>query len=145
MNPLNPYVFFDGDCAEAMHFYERVFKTQLEIIMHASEAPGAKPLSAGKQSPVMHARLPIYGGSLMASDWMADRPFERKQGFYVSLICPDLKEARRVFDAFAEGGQVNMPFEKTFWAEGFGMVIDRYGTPWMVNGPEKEMEDLLRA
>jgi PhnB protein len=50
-----------------------------------------------------------------------------------------------VFDALAEQGQVNMPFEKTFWAEGFGMVIDRYGTPWMVNGPEKRMEDLLRA
>jgi PhnB protein len=145
MNPLNPYVFFDGDCAEAMHFYERVFKVQLEALMYGSEAPGAKPPPTGKPSPVMHARLPLYGGALMASDWMADRPFERKQGFYVSLICPDLKEAKRVFAALAEGGQVNMPFEKTFWAEGFGMLIDRYGTPWMINGPEKSMQDLLRA
>jgi PhnB protein len=145
MNPLNPYVFFDGDCAEAMHFYEQVFKTKLEMMLYESEAPGGKPVMAGKKTGVMHARLPIYGGSLMASDWLADRPFERKQGFYVSLICPDMKEAKRIFKAFADGGQVNLAFEKTFFAEGFGMVIDKYGTPWMVNGPEKKMEDLLRA
>jgi len=145
MNPLNPYIFFDGDCEEAMHFYERVFKTKLEMLMYESEAPGAKPTPAGKRAGVMHARLPIYGGALMASDWMAERPFERKQGFYISLICPDMKEAKRIFDAFADGGKVNMPFEKTFWSDGFGMVLDRFGTPWMVNGPQKEMGDLLRA
>ena len=143
MNPLNPYVFFDGNCEEAMHFYERVFKVKLEMIMYESEAPGAKPGSKSKK--VMHTRLPLYGGALMASDWVADRPYEKKQGFYVSLICPDVKEAKRIFDAFAEHGQVNMPFERTFWAEGFGMVIDRFGTPWMVNGPEKSAEDLMRA
>lgn len=145
MQPLNPYVFFDGDCEEAMRFYERVFRTSVEMMMYESETPDAKPLPAGKKGAVVHARLPLYGGALMASDWMADRPYEKKQGFYVSLICPDLTEARRIFDAFAEGGHVNMPFEKTFWAEGFGMVIDRFGTPWMVNGPEKTMEELLRA
>ena len=145
MQPLNPYVFFDGDCEQAMRFYESVFRTSVEMMMYESETPNAKPLPAGKKGAVVHARLPLYGGALMASDWMVDRPYEKKQGFYVSLICPDLKEARRIFDAFAEGGQVNMPFEKTFWAEGFGMVIDRFGTPWMVNGPEKTMEELLRA
>jgi PhnB protein len=145
MNPLNPYIFFDGDCEEAMHFYERVFKVKLEMVMYESEAPDAKALPKGKKPRVMHTRLPLYGGALMASDWIADRPFERKQGFYVSIICPDRKEAKRVFDAFADGGQVNMPFEKTFWSEGFGMVIDKYGTPWMVNGPEKKVEDLMRA
>lgn len=144
MQPLNPYIFFDGDCEEAMHFYERVFKARLEGLIYESAAPGAKPPSTGKQA-VMHARLPLYGGALMASDWMADRPFEKKQGFYVSLICPDLKEAKRVFTALADGGQVNMPFEKTFWAEGFGMVIDKFGTPWMINGPEKDIQELVRA
>ena len=128
-----------------MRFYERVFRTSVEMMMYESETPNAKPLPAGKKGAVVHARLPLYGGALMASDWMVDRPYEKKQGFYVSLICPDLKEARRIFDAFADGGQVNMPFEKTFWSEGFGMVIDRFGTPWMVNGPEKTMEELLRA
>ena len=145
MQPLNPYVFFDGDCEQAMRFYESVFRTSVEMMMYESETPNAKPLPAGKKGAVVHARLPLYGGALMASDWMVDRPYEKKQGFYVSLICPDLKEARRIFDAFADGGQVNMPFEKTFWSEGFGMVIDRFGTPWMVNGPEKTMEELLRA
>ena len=145
MNPLNPYVFFDGNCEAAMHFYERVFKVKLDMVMYESEAPGAKTLPKGKKGAVVHARLPIYGGTLMASDWMVERPYERKQGFYVSLNCPDLKEAKRVFDAFAEGGQVNMPFEKTFWAEGFGMVIDKFGTPWMITGLETTVDKLLRA
>ena len=144
MNPMNPYVFFDGNCEEAMHFYERVFKVRLEGLIYESAAPGAKP-AAGKKQAVMHARLPLYGNALMASDWMADRPFEKKQGFYVSLICPDLKEAKRVFTALAEGGQVNQAFEKTFWAEGFGMVIDKFGTPWMINGPEKSVQELMRT
>jgi len=145
MNPLNPYIFFDGNCEEAMHFYERVFKVKLEMVMYESETPGAAPLPAGKKGAVTHARLPLYGGALMASDWMVDRPYEKKQGFYVSLICQDVKEAKRVFEALADGGKVNMAFEKTFWSEGFGMVIDKYGTPWMVNGPEKSMQELLRA
>lgn len=143
MNPLNPYVFFDGNCEEAMHFYEQVFKVRLQGLIYESQMPGAKP--TGKKPSVMHARLPLYGGALMASDWAVERPYEKKQGFYVSLICPDVKEAKRVFTALAEGGQVNMPFEKTFWAEGFGMVIDKFGTPWMINGPEKSLDELVRT
>src|SRR5579859_455651 len=119
MNPLNPYIFFDGDCADAMRFYERTLKGKIEMMMTEAEMPGAKPLPPGKKPGILHARLTIHGGVLMASDWIADRPFERKQGFYVSLILPNLEEARRVFDAFADGGKVNMPFAKTFWAEGF--------------------------
>ena len=132
MNPLNPYVFFDGDCEEAMHFYERVFKVKLEALIYESAAPGAKPPPAGKPQAVMHARLPLYGGALMASDWMADRPFEKKQGFYVCLNYESTAEARRVYGALAEGGRINMPMEKTFFAEAFGMLVDRYGTPWMI-------------
>jgi PhnB protein len=141
MNPLNPYVFFDGNCAEAMRFYERTLQARIEMMMDETEAPGAKPLPAGKPPRIMHARLGLPGGgTLMASDWMADHPYRGKHGFYVSLVLPSVAEAKRVFGAFAEGGEVNMPFDKTFWSEGFGMVVDRYGTPWMINGRRNPCE-----
>jgi PhnB protein len=69
----------------------------------------------------------------MASDWMAPEPYEAKRGFSLSLGYPTVAEGRRIFGALAEGGRVTMPFDKTFWAEGFGMLVDRFGTPWMVN------------
>ncbi len=139
MNPLDPYLFFEGDCAEAMRFYGEVLGGKPEL-MREDQAPGAKPPVPGKKPLILHARLPVQGGTLLASDWMADRPYEPKQGFYVSLSCASVAEARRVFDAFAEGGKVNLAFDKTFWSEGFGMVVDRFGTPWMVSGPQRVMK-----
>ncbi|HEX7964193.1 MAG TPA: VOC family protein [Gammaproteobacteria bacterium] len=136
MNPINPYIFFDGDCADALRFYERVLKGKIGMLMREDEMPGAKPLS-GRKPRIMHARLEAAGGILLASDWMAERPFERKQGFYVSVEFPAKEEAQRVFEALAEGGQVNLPFADTFWSQGFGMLVDKYGTPWMINGPRK--------
>jgi PhnB protein len=71
----------------------------------------------------------------MASDWMDTTPFEGMHGFSVSLAYPTVDEAQRIFDALAEGGTVKMPFSETFWTKGFGMLVDRFGTPWMVSGP----------
>ena len=129
MNPPIAYIFFDGDCADAMRHYERVLGGKLEALMSESEAPGARP----GNKRIMHARLAVNGGFIMASDWMADRPFEKKQGFYVSLSYVDPAESRRVFKALSEGGKINMPMEKTFFSDAFGMLVDRYGTPWMIN------------
>jgi PhnB protein len=95
---------------------------------------------AGKTPPpgtadkIMHARLTLEDGTLMASDWMADRPYEGMHGFSLSLIYPTAAEARRMFAALGQGGKVTMPMDKTFWAEAFGMLVDRFGTPWMING-----------
>ena len=132
MSKVAPYLFFDGNCAEAMRFYERTLGGKLETMFKAGEGPpGSAP--PGTENRIMHAHLSLGDSHLMASDWMSPEPYERMQGFHVSLHCSSVEEGRRSFEALAEGGKVHMPFEKTFWAEGFGMLADRFGTPWMVN------------
>jgi PhnB protein len=83
---------------------------------------------------IMHARLAIDGRALMASDAMIGQPYDGMKGFSLSLVYPTPAEAQRVFDALADGGKVTMPMQKTFWAEAFGMLTDRFGVHWMVNG-----------
>lgn len=133
MLQLDTYLFFDGTCAEAMRFYERVLGGEL-MLMKNSEAPAEARGPGGDPNRIMHARLRLDGRTLMASDWPTDRPYEGMKGFSLSLICPTVPDARRAFDALSEGGKVTMPFGKTFWAEAFGMLVDRFGTHWMVNG-----------
>ena len=133
MHQLNTYMFFDGNCADAMRFYERTLGGKLSLMTHA-ESPMAAQTPPGSADRIMHARLDFDGGMLMASDWMAGQPYGGMKGFSLSLIYPTAAEARRMFDTLAQGGQVTMPMDKTFWAEAFGMLVDRFGTPWMVNG-----------
>ena len=133
MHQLNTYLFFDGNCADAMRFYERTLGGKLSLMTHA-ESPMAAETPPGSANRILHARLDFDGGMLMASDSMVGHPYEGMKGFSLSLIYPTAAEGRRMFDALAQGGHVIMPMQKTFWAEGFGMLVDRFGTPWMVNG-----------
>ena len=133
MHQLNTYLFFDGNCADAMRFYERTLGGKLSLMTHA-ESPMAAETPPGSANRILHARLDFDGGMLMASDSMVGQPYEGMKGFSLSLIYPTEAEGRRMFDALAQGGHVIMPMQKTFWAEGFGMLVDRFGTPWMVNG-----------
>jgi len=134
MPTIDAYLTFDGNCAEAMRFYERTLGGKLEVLMTHAQSPIADQTPPGSANRIMHARLNLDGRLLMASDAMTGRPYEGMKGFSLSLIYPNLAEAKRVFTALAEGGRVTMPMEKTFWAEAFGMLVDRFGTPWMVNG-----------
>ena len=133
MHQLNTYLFFDGNCADAMRFYERTLGGKLQLMTHG-ESPMAAQTPPGSANRIMHARLELDGRLLMASDSMVGQPYERMKGFSLSLIYPTVAEAQRMFSALAEGGQITMPIAKTFWAEAFGMLVDRFGTPWMVNG-----------
>ena len=133
MLQLDAYLFFDGTCAEAMRFYERTLGGEL-MLMKNSEATAAGQPPCGDPDRIMHARLALDGRTLMASDWPNDRSYEGMKGFSLSLAYPTVEDARRVFDKLSDGGRVTMPFGKTFWAEGFGMLVDRFGTHWMVNG-----------
>jgi PhnB protein len=139
MSQLEAYVFFDGNCAEAMRFYEKTLGGKIEMMMTHAQAPTAEQTPPGMGDRIMHARLVIDGRALMASDAMAGQPYGGMKGFALSLVYPSVPEAQRIFDALASGGKVHMPFQKTFWAEGFGMLVDRFGTPWMVNGPSVPM------
>lgn len=132
MAELNPYLIFNGNCAAAMRFYERVLGGSLSIQTFAEAMP-AEHVPAGAADRIIHARLEFDGNALMASDDQVGAPERASAGFSLSLTYPDAAQSRRVFDALAEGGRITMGFEKTFWSEGFGMLTDRFGMPWMVN------------
>ena len=135
MSQLDSYLFFDGTCAEAMRFYERTLGGKLEAMMTHAQAPEAAKTPPGSADRILHARLVIDGHVLMASDSMPGQPYGGMKGFSLSLGYPTVAEAKKAFGALSEGGKVVMPLDKTFWAEAFGMLVDRFGTPWMVSGP----------
>jgi PhnB protein len=134
MTQLEPYLFFNGNCAEAMHFYEKALGGKLQMMMKASEAPQGNEKTAGNPDAVLHASVAIDGRYLMASDWMSPEPYPGIKGVSISIAYPTVAEAKKKFDALAAGGKVDMPLEKTFWIESFGMLTDKYGTHWMVSG-----------
>ena len=134
MFQFNPYLSFDGNCADAMRFYERVLGGTLEKLMTFAEMPDADQVPAEMRDRVMHARLVADNLVLMAGDAMPGQPYEGIKGFSLTISYASIEEAKPVFDALSEGGKVTMPFAKTFWAEGAGMVVDRFGAPWIVNG-----------
>jgi len=135
MPQLNAYLNFDGNCAEAMRFYEGILGGKLDI-MTFGQSPMCDQMPPGAGDRVMHARLAVDGGVLMASDSMPGQPYGGLKGCGLALTFPQVADARRAFDALAEGGRVDMPMDKTFWAEAFGMVVDRYGLLWLINGGE---------
>lgn len=134
MPTLDTYLFFDGRCAEAMRFYERTLGGKLEALMTYADSPEPDRCPAGSRDLVMHARLVLDGRALMASDLPHGSPAQPMGGFALSLQYPSPQEASRIFDALAQGGRVDMAMQKTFWAESFGMLVDRFGTAWMVGG-----------
>jgi PhnB protein len=130
---VNPYLNFNGQCAEAFGFYEQLLGGKIEAMMTFGESPIAGEMPPESHSRILHARLVVDGQALMGSDAPPEY-YAKPQGLYVSLNVETQADGERIFRALAEGGTVTMPFEKTFWAAGgFGMLTDRFGTPWMVN------------
>jgi PhnB protein len=133
--PIEPYLFFEGRCEEAIEFYRKALGAQIAMLMRYKESPEPPPpgkLPPGYENKVMHASLRIGDATLMASDGMAQGQ-PRFQGFSLSLTAPDQAKANQFFAALSEGGQVQMPLTKTFWSPLFGMVTDRFGVAWMVS------------
>ena len=134
MSQFEPYLFFDGTCAEAIRFYEKSLGGKLEMIMKASEAPAQEGCPPGNPDAIMHACILVEGSRLMASDWMGSEPYPGIRGVSLTLNYATVEEAKRKFDALAAGGKVVMPLGKTFWVESFGMLTDKFGANWMVSG-----------
>ena len=135
---LESYLTFNGNCAEAMRFYERTLNGKMQMMMTHAESPMGAQASAANRNRIMHSRLIIDGGqALMAADTMAGDPPEKMSGFSLSLGYHTAAEATRIFNALADGGRVTMPPQPTFWVETFGMLVDKFGTPWMVGGGPK--------
>jgi PhnB protein len=137
---LTPYVNFNGRCAEAFKFYEKTLGGRIVMMQTHGESPMKDHVPPDWRDKVMHARLAIGNHALMGSDAPPGH-YAAPQGTYVSISVPALGEAQRVFRTLSEGGTVSMPFQKTFWSSGFGMLVDRFGIPWMVNC-EQAPEDL---
>ena len=129
---LNTYVMFNGQCEEAFTFYAECLGGKIEAMMRYAGSPAEPHSPPQLRDKILHACLSVGDSKLMASDAPPDR-FEKVQGTYVNIAIEDPAEGERIFNELAEGGTVQMPFGKTFWAERFGMVVDRFGTPWMVN------------
>jgi len=132
---VQPYLFFNGRCEEAIDFYRRAVGAEIGMLMRFKESPEPPPpgmLPPGSESKVMHATLRIGETTVMLSDGdCAGRPDFR--GFSLSIAAPDEAAAERVFGALADGGQVQMPLARTFWSPRFGMLTDRFGVGWMIN------------
>jgi PhnB protein len=131
---IQPYLFFNGRCEEAIEFYRKALGAEVEMMMRFKESPDPMPpgmLAPGFENKVMHATLRIGGAALMASDGMAAGEANFK-GFSLSIEAPNAAGVDRMFKALAEGGSVTMPLGKTFWSPWFGMVTDRFGVGWMV-------------
>jgi PhnB protein len=127
-----PYLFFDGNCEEALDFYAEVFGGSVEGVMRYSDMPpGAGEAPKGREDRVMNATLKVGEARLMASDSMAEA-FEPPRGTSLYMGYTDLERAKRVFSRLAKGGEVRMPFAPTFWSPGFGACRDRFGTEWMI-------------
>lgn len=127
---LNPYLFFDGTCEEAFRFYEKHLGAKIEMLLTHAAAMGEEAPPEDRDK-IMHGRIVIGDTVVMASDAPKDR-YDRPQGFSISIGVSSPAEVERIFNAFSEGGSVVMAPEKTFFAERFAMIVDRFGTRWMV-------------
>jgi PhnB protein len=129
---LIAYLNFDGKCAEAFRFYERSLGGKIIMMQTFAESPMAGHVAAELGERIVHARLLVGDAVLMGSDSSSPQS-QKPQGFAVSVQTTDPAEAERAFHALAENGTVQMPIQETFWAARFGMLVDRFDIPWMIN------------
>src|SRR6266850_5697861 len=132
---VQPYLFFNGSCEQALEFYRKALGAEVEMMMRYKESPEPTPpgmVPPGFENKIMHASFRVGGTTLMASDGCsAGKP--NFQGFSLSLSVATETEADRAFAALANGGKVTMPLAKTFWSPRFGMLEDRFGVGWMIS------------
>ena len=127
-----PHVSFKGDCEEAFRFYEQALGGKIQYISYYKDTPMGAQVPAEFGGKVIHATMTLGDQRLMGSDAHGEH-YKPIQGVSLTLETTDPAESERLFNALSEGGQVRMPFQKTYWTPGFGMVVDKFGIPWMVN------------
>lgn len=128
----NPYLIFNGNCREAFEFYAGLFRGRIEAISTFAGTPAENYVPPDWKDKILHVEL-RYGDNVLFGSDAGDQNYQKAQGFGIAIVLDDIAEGERLFNGLAEGGTVKMPFGPTFWAKRFGMVDDRFGTPWMVN------------
>lgn len=129
MKTIDNYLFFDGNCRQAMEFYAKCLGAEVHLMKY-SDAPNCPQ---GSEDKVMHARITKGAINLMASDWAAPVPIQPGNNFSLCLNTDNREETESVFKAIGAGGQVTMPLADTFWGAYFGMLTDQFGVNWMLN------------
>src|SRR5262245_24133833 len=131
---IDPYLFFDGRCEEAINFYRRALGAEVEMMMRNCESPDLMDPSMvppGSENKILHATLRIDGNRINVSDGK-DSGKPKFEGFSLSITASDEAEAEKLFAALSDGGQVQVPLTKTFFTRKFGMLADKFGVPWMI-------------
>ncbi len=134
MTSLEPYLIFDGNCAQAMQFYAETLGGSIETLLTYAQSPLANECAAGSAERVMHARLRFGDHSLLASDCPLGQPYDGMRHMSLCLSFDTVAEAERSYEILRQDGELRMALTPTFWAGAFAMLVDRYGTPWMING-----------
>jgi PhnB protein len=129
----NPYLNFNGQCEAAFKFYEKALGGKIVAMIPFGDTPAKEHIPAGHEKKIMHARLMVGSQILMGSDAHPAHPYEGVKGCAVAMQVDTPKDAERMFNALSEKGTITMPMQETFWALRFGMCIDPFGVPWMVN------------
>ena len=138
LHPI-PYLAFDGRCAEAMHFYERALDGKLELMLRFADSPMAAQTPQEHAERIMHARLALPGGgALYAGDCPPQMNYTGIHGVSLTLNFDTVAQATAVFNALADGGKISMALQPMFWAKIWGMLTDKFGTPWIINGELQE-------
>lgn len=129
---LTTQLSFNGRCEEAFKFYEKCLGAKIAFLLTYANSPMAEKTPPEWQGKICHARITLGDRELTGADIRAEQD-QKYQGFSLQLDIADQAEGRRVFQALAENGTVHMPFQKTFWADGFGAVVDQFGISWDIN------------
>jgi PhnB protein len=129
---LIPYLVFNGQCEAAFKFYEKILGAKSLAMMTHGDSPMSQQVPPEWRSKIIHARMQVGDNVLMASDAPPEH-YQKPQGFSVSLSIKEPAEAERVFHDLAQNGKIQMAIQKTFWSARFGMLVDQFGIPWMVN------------
>jgi len=129
---LSTNLVFNGQCKAAFKFYEQCLGGNIQTMMTWGDSPMADNVPAEWHEKIIHTTLVVGDSALLGSDAPPDR-YEKPQGFSVTIQIKETAEGERLFRELSEGGTVHMPFQPTFWSPGFGMCVDRFGIPWMIN------------
>ena len=129
---INPYLNFNGNCAEAFAFYKKILNGKIDMMFKQGEAPIASEIPREQHHLIMHLQMTVGDFELMGCDAPADY-YKKPQGQHVALQVDTIEEANRLYHALLEGGQAQMPLQETFWAKRFAMLTDQFGIAWMIN------------
>jgi PhnB protein len=130
---LDTYLFFNGDCADALALYQTAFDAQIHSLIRFRDTPDSANVAPEWQDKVMHGLFSVGPNAIMVSDGQFGQPRKDYAGFTLSIAANDAASGERIFSVLAEGGEILTPWQSTFFTAGFGMLKDRFGVPWLIN------------